>query len=430
MKMNLTHKYLQDNYISKKHFPINNTSTDFTKTIKILKNNNVHNNTYSNNTKNNLSNKKLFQHIKIYNIIKPNNPKILKKRNNSYSSMHNNYTEGNLINKNTNNNYISLFNSNIIKYNPKNYNIYNTNYIHPNKILIKSKSNTNSNKYPNKSNLIINPGGKNIMNSNTNNNKNLFYTLGLINNLSMKNVKHYSKKISNSYKKNNNNKLNINKLSENAPKRNSDIEEKIIKYKKQIENYKKELIIKDNTIKSQINKINELNIIIQNTKKKYKIIEKEYNLLKNSYILLKNKNEENEQNIKTMNKKEIKLMQVLFLIKEKGVDINYFLNEVNQISLNNYNNSSNNNELVIKSLRDDNSINNENNISGMTVYFPDKIKMNNIMETNWGKNIPKLNFDYVPEYSSENNSDKNEQDNINNENIDYFKNVGKYQHSV
>ena len=430
MKMNLTHKYLQDNYISKKHFPINNASTDFTKTIKILKNNNVRNNTYSNNTKNNLSNKKLFQHIKIYNIIKPNNAKMLKKRNNSYSSMHNNYTEGNLINKNTNNNYISLFNSNIIKYNPKNYNIYNTNYIHPNKILIKSKSNTNSNKYPNKSNLIINPGGKNIMNSNTSNNKNLFYTLGLINNLSMKNVKHYSKKISNSYKKNNNNKLSINKLSENAPKRNSDIEEKIIKYKKQIENYKKELIIKDNTIKSQINKINELNIIIQNTKKKYKIIEKEYNLLKNSYILLKNKNEENEQNIKTMNKKEIKLMQVLFLIKEKGVDINYFLNEVNQISLNNYNNSSNNNELVIKSLRDDNSINNENNISGMTVYFPDKIKMNNIMETNWGKNIPKLNFDYVPEYSSENNSDKNEQDNINNENIDYFKNVGKYQHSV
>ena len=430
MKMNLIHKYLQDNYISKKHFPINNASTDFTKTIKILKNNNVHNNTYSNNAKNNLSNKKLFQHIKIYNIIKPNNAKMLKKRNNSYSSMHNNYTEGNLINKNTNNNYISLFNSNIIKYNPKNYNIYNTNYIHPNKILIKSKSNTNSNKYPNKTNLIINPGGKNIMNSNTSNNKNLFYTLGLINNLSMKNVKHYSKKISNSYKKNNNNKLSINKLSENAPKRNSDIEEKIIKYKKQIENYKKELIIKDNTIKSQINKINELNIIIQNTKKKYKIIEKEYNLLKNSYILLKNKNEENEQNIKTMNKKEIKLMQVLFLIKEKGVDINYFLNEVNQISLNNYNNSSNNNELVIKSLRDDNSINNENNISGMTVYFPDKIKMNNIMETNWGKNIPKLNFDYVPEYSSENNSDKNEQDNINNENIDYFKNVGKYQHSV
>ena len=426
MKMNLTQKYLQDHYISKKHFPINNTSTDFTKTVKMVKNNNHHNNTYSNNTKNNLSNKKLFQHIKLYNIIKQNNSKIMKKRNNSYSSMHNNLTEGNLINKNTNNNnYISLFNSNIIKYNPKNYNIYNTNYIHPNKILIKSKSNTN--KYHYKNNIIINQVGKNIINNNSNNNnKNLFYTLGLMNNLSMKSIKNYTKKISNSYKKNNNYKLNINKFSENIPKRNTDIEEKIIKYKKQIENYKKEISIKDNTIKSQINKINELNIIIQNTKKKFKIIEKEYNLLKNNYLLLKNKNDQNEQNIKTMNKKEIKLMQVLFLIKEKGVDINYFLNEVNQISLNEYNN----NELNIKSLRDSNSANNENDISGMTIYFPDKIKMKNIMDTNWGKNIPKLNFDYVPEYSSENNSDKNEQDNINNENIVFFQNVGKYQHSV
>ena len=26
-------------------------------------------------------------------------------------------------------------------------------------------------------------------------------------------------------------------------------------------------------------------------------------------------------------------------------------------------------------------------MSGITVYFPDKIRMNNIMETNWGKNI-------------------------------------------
>ena len=72
MKMNLTQKYLQDHHISKKHFPINNTSTDFTKTVKMLKNNNHHNNTYSNNTKNYLSNKKLFQNIKLYNIIKQN----------------------------------------------------------------------------------------------------------------------------------------------------------------------------------------------------------------------------------------------------------------------------------------------------------------------------------------------------------------------
>ena len=128
-----------------------------------------------------------------------------------------------------------------------------------------------------------------------------------------------------------------------------------------------------------------------------------------------------------MTKKEIKLMQVLFLIKERGIDINSFLNEVNQISLNRYENE---NELVVKSLRNDENNLNESNVSGITAYFPDKVKMKNIMDTNWGKNIPRLNFGDVPEYSSENNSDKNEQNNINNENSEYFQNVVKYQHSA
>ena len=122
-------------------------------------------------------------------------------------------------------------------------------------------------------------------------------------------------------------------------------------------------------------------------------------------------------------------MQVLFLIKERGIDINSFLNQVNNISFN-----ENVKELVINSIRDEDSNLNENGIndlSGITVYFPDKVKMKNIMETNWGKNIPKLNFEYVPEYSSENNSDKNDQNNIvNDENAEFFQNIGKYQHSV
>ena len=424
--MNLSNKYFQDYNLSKKHIPMNNISTEFTKTIKLLKNNinNYHN--YSN--KINLSNKKVFQNTKHYNIIKPSNPKIFKKRNNSYSSMHNNLTEGNLINNNTNN-FISLFNSNIIKYNKRNYNT-NTNYIKPNKILIKSKSNTNNGfirKYPYQ-NLIINTGGKsNVNNNNINNNKKLFYTFGIMNNISIKNIKNYTKKISNSCKKNYNNKLQINKLSDSIPKRNSGIQEKINNYKKQIENYKKEISVRDNTIKKQMTKLNELNLIIQNMKKKFKKMEQEYNILKGNYLFIKNKNEENEKIIQTMTKKEIKLMQVLFLIKERGIDINSFLNEVNQISLNRYENE---NELVVKSLRNDENNLNESNVSGITVYFPDKVKMKNIMDTNWGKNIPRLNFGDVPEYSSENNSDKNEKNNINNENSEYFQNVVKYQHSA
>ena len=419
--MNLAHKYLKDYNITKKQVPINNISTDFTKTIKLLNNNY----TYINNNKNNFSNKKLFQNVKLYNLIKPNNNnKYLKKRNYSYSSMYNNLTGGNFINNNSNNLMSSLFNSNLIKYNQKHYNT-NSN-IKPNKMLIKSKSNSNNGfikKYPYK-NLIIKTGEKNNIN-----NKKLFSTFGIVNNLSIKNIKNYTKKISNSYKKNNNYKLQINQISENIPKRSSDIQEKINRYKKQIENYKKELYTKDDTIKKQIIKINEQNLIIQEMKKKLKKFEQEYNILKNNFIILKNKNQENEKNIKTMTKKELKLMQVLFLIKERGIDINSFLNEVNNISFN-----ENVKELVINSIRDDDSNlngNGINDLSGITVYFPDKVKMKNIMETNWGKNIPKLNFEYVPEYSSENNSDKNDQNNIvNDENAEFFQNIGKYQHSV
>ena len=417
--MNLAHKYLKDYNIAKKQLPINNISSDFTKTIKLLN----HNYSYINN-KNNFSNKKLFQNVKLYNLIKPNNNKNFKKRNYSYTSMYNNLTGGNLINNNSNNLLSSLFNSNLIKYNHKHYNT-NSN-IKPNKILIKSKSNSNNGfikKYPYK-NLIIKTGEKNTIN-----NKKLFSTFGMVNNISIKNIKNYTKKISNSYKKNNNFKLQINQISENIPKRSSDIQEKINRYKKQIENYKKELYTKDDTIKKQIIKINEQNLIIQDMKKKLKKFEQDYNILKNNFIILKNKNQENEKNIKTMNKKELKLMQVLFLIKERGIDINSFLNEVNNISFN-----ENVKELVINSIRDDDSNlngNGINDLSGITVYFPDKVKMKNIMETNWGKNIPKLNFEYVPEYSSENNSDKNDQNNIvNDENAEFFQNIGKYQHSV
>ena len=416
--MNLAHKYLKDYNITKKQVPINNISTDFTKTIKLLNNNY----TYFNNNKNNFSNKKLFQNVKLYNLIKPNNNKYIKKRNYSYSSMYNNLTGGNFINNNSNNLASSVFNSNLIKYNQRHYNT-NSN-IKPNKMLIKSKSNSNNGftkKYPYK-NLIIKTGEKNLTN-----NKKLFSTFGMVNNLSIKNIKNYNKKISNSYKKNNNYKLHITKLTENIPKRNSDIQDKINKYKKQIENYKKEISIKDDTIKKQMDKISELNLVIQNVKKKYKKLDQEYNILKNNYILLKSKSDENEENIKTMAKKELKLMQVLFLMKERGIDINSYLNEVNQISFNGYGQG-----LLINSLRDNDDDNLKgSDSSGITVYFPDKIKMKNIMETNWGKNIPKLNFGYVPEYSSENNTEKNDQDNIiNDENVNFFQNIGKYQHSV
>ena len=182
--------------------------------------------------------------------------------------------------------------------------------------------------------------------------------------------------------------------------------------------------------------------------------------MKNNYILLKNKIIESEKSIKLMEQKELKLMQVLYLIKEKGIDINSILNEVNKgpsheiasqsamdIKNNNndekeYDDNRNNkdnidnidNNIIINSIRD--NISNESEKSDLTVYFPNKIQMNNIMETKWGKNIPKLNFGYVPEYSDL-DSGKQEQKNNNfnyniqmNEDNLLFHKFNKFQNSA
>ena len=185
------------------------------------------------------------------------------------------------------------------------------------------------------------------------------------------------------------------------------------------------------------------------TRKEFDELKQEYNLMKNNYLLLKEKLNEYEKNIKNMKKKEIKLMQVLYLIKEKGIDINSILNELNQVTFhetnilssskakkNNeeekYNNNIDENNIDIK---DNNNLNNNNikdntnesEMSGLTVYFPDKIKMNNINETKWGKNIPILNFGCVPDYNSESDSQNNtfiEEDNL------FFHKFNKFQNSA
>ena len=171
---------------------------------------------------------------------------------------------------------------------------------------------------------------------------------------------------------------------------------------------------KDEIIKNQTQKINILNNNYENnqnilikTKREFDELKQEYKLINNNYLLLKDKLNEYEKKIKNMKKKEIKLMQVLYLIKEKGIDINSIFNELNQVTFhesnvlssskakkNNeeekYNNNiyennidiNNNNNLIINNNKDNN---NDSEMSGLTVYFPDKIKMNNIIETKWGK---------------------------------------------
>ena len=156
--------------------------------------------------------------------------------------------------------------------------------------------------------------------------------------------------------------------------------------------------------------------------------------MKNNYMLLKEKFLENEKSMQNMKNKEIKLMQVLYLIKEKGIDINSILEEVNQVTF--HENSFYLNNHIQKDEEDNNFNSNLNNddsqMSKMTVYFPDKVKMNNIMESKWASIIPKLNFGDVPEYTSEsvteNQVQKNEKFNPNGNNT--FMSKYKFQNSV
>ena len=459
--MNFDYNYLKEynnhNKSNKKIGFLSNISTDFNKTIKLVNNNyfnQINTHTNANNHNHYLYDKKVFKNTKLYNVIKPT--KYIKKRNNSNSTIHNNFvesslTEGNLHGNNSKK-FISIFNSSNLKINNRNIKFHkNQNNINNNnnikmkksntntninallhnsnsfKILTKSKSNVGFINFPHYQNLVINNSrDKYSMNHN---NKKMFSTIGISNNLSVKNNKNYSR-INRNNKQIMNLNTNNNKLSDSTPKRSVDILEKIKGLKKEIENYKKEINKKNQIIKNQEIKINKINKdnennqkMLKNITQKYNNLKKEYDIMKNNFFLLKNKIEESEKNIKLMEQKELKLMQVLYLIKEKGIDINSILNEVNKVTshemtssqipldikkhpdekenndnknkIDNIDNIDSN--LIINSIRD--NISNESERSDLTVYFPDKIKMNNIMETKWGKNIPKLNFGYVPEYS-------------------------------
>ena len=93
-------------------------------------------------------------------------------------------------------------------------------------------------------------------------------------------------------------------------------------------------------------------------------------------------------------------MKILYLIKEKGIDIEAILSEVK-------------NESNIESINK-RELSEENNSSNSTVYFQDKINMKNIMETKEAKNIPKIDFNQIPEYSFQSEEEK---PNINEEEI-------------
>ena len=494
--MSIKHKFSKNYKLNKNILLLKNISTDFNTTTKILNSNylnhsklstNINTNTnFKNNNNNNyIYDKKIFQNTKLYNVIKPTK-KNIKKRNYSNSLNHNNLIVSSLTDGNINNNYpkkyYSIFNSHTLKIsrnlNPhKNKNLENKtsiNTILKNsnslKLLKKSKSNYSNLRQPLYKDFIINSQDKNSNNVN----RKIISNVAQINNnnLKIKNINNnnsINKKIINQNPSNNNTSTN-NKLSDSIPKRSGDNDkEKIKGLRKEIETYKKDINNKEDIIKKQMIKINELTNnfennqnTLKNTQKKYDDLKQECQTIKNNYLLLKGKIDEYEKKINIMKNKEIKLFQVLYLIKERGIDINSILNEVNQITfhepsssftqsnitkkINEVNDSNhiidniensekNNKDNINKNNNIIDNINNDSRESDLTVYFPDKIKMNNIMETKKGQNIPQLNFGYVPEYSSDSDSQQNNNNGIYNntlmedENL-YFPKFNKFQNSA
>lgn len=354
---------------------------------------NITNNNYNSPGKN-----KIFQNIKLYKPIKQKY--YIKKRNISSFKKTNKIPFNILIDINISPK--DKFSNKLISYsNNNNLNNFNNTLSHHQKTFYSNSHNNNSSKK-----LLIKSKSNNIFSLpykkyNCSRNKNINNFLKKSN--SNSEFTKYSFDSNNIYKKRNASYSGKNyiiihekekKLTDTKRKvenENDDDNIKIQNLIKERDEKLKEIINQNNIIKEQekliqgLNKNeNEINKKINNINNDYKNLKNNYNNIINESKSLKNKLINNEKEIISMQEKEIKLLKVLYLIKKKGIDINEILNK-NDIKLNK---ESNNN--------DENSSLNSSNI---TSYFPDKVKMKNIMETKEAKKIPKIDFKLIPEYS-------------------------------
>lgn len=165
----------------------------------------------------------------------------------------------------------------------------------------------------------------------------------------------------------------------------------ISKFKAEIERLKSQLKEKDETIKKKDEIIKEKEKHLEISQNNLSAVKSRYSKMKDNYgnLLSDFKNmrkelEETQKEIKFLNEKELKLMQVIYLIKEKGINIDDVLNDVSQMGTSELN-----------TLR-----------SQDTVYFPDKVQMNDIMTTQKGKSIPKMDFGCIPSYHSDSSEEE------------------------
>lgn len=416
--------------LSKKEHSLHNVSAEFNKLTNIIYTNTNNTNpnqikiiNLSNNNNRNTPGKNLiFKNIKLYGVKKHSN--YSKKRNNSNKNINNipcvSSTEINTNLKKTysNLNLNNIRNNNFLtKINP-NMNLYRKTYnsnINPkiNKSLPKSKSNNifltpfqkynihSRNKYTNNTLIKSNSNSGDTRSYNNSHNKKL------MNQKINKCYNNYSTLYINTVSKSSQKIKQINKVKQKGSSEENKI--MIKKLMKELENKENEIKLKDKIIKEKENKIillkqNEIQMKekIKKITDKYEDINELYNNLMNQNKLLKEKITENEKNINFLKEKELKLMRILYLIKEKGIDINSVLNEVKKESY------------AINNCDADNE-SNLTNSSNLTIYFPDKINMRNIMETKGAQKIPRIDINQIPEYSFQSEEDKQNDDEMPNQ---------------
>ena len=174
------------------------------------------------------------------------------------------------------------------------------------------------------------------------------------------------------------------------------------KYKAEVDKLTRTLSEKESVIKDKLQLIKKMEANINAHKKqvlqlqsKYTQLKKNYNSLSKEHKMLKEQHEQALSEIAFLNKKEIKLMQVIYLIKEKGINIEDILNDVSQMNGNN-NDIGNSNRSEVSTTS--------------TVYFQDKVNMKSSSREGSDIKVPGLNLGVIPPYVSDSEEEEDDDD--------------------
>jgi chromosome segregation ATPase len=153
---------------------------------------------------------------------------------------------------------------------------------------------------------------------------------------------------------------------------------------------------KDKKIKNITDELEKLNRDNQNFDNQIKTMKKQIKTLKSTMNSLSEENKTFKNSIKDyvselefLREKEMKMMEVMYILKNRGVQFDDIIKEAANIR------------------KYKENLTEESVTSNATVYFPDKISMSTGNLNKANVYIPPLNFSNIPNYESEDENKKN-----------------------